>query len=366
MPKTERIVVDPARPDQAALARAAAVLARGGLVAFPTETVYGLGALALDSAAVARIFAAKGRPASNPVIVHVHHDSLARELADPFTPLAAALADAFWPGPLTLVVPRSARVPDVVSAGGPTVALRSPAHPVALGLLAALGAPVAAPSANPSGAVSPTSADHVLAGLDGRIDLVLDAGPCQLGIESTVVDATGDFPIVLRPGSIARDALAFVAARLATRSPSAYDAGLGTRALSSPVAPPPSSPDARQAAPTLADGAPPPARSPGQLARHYAPRTPLTLLTRPQLIEALRERPAAETPAIIWCGSAPSHPPGAAHSVELPDDPDDYAAQLYATLHALDGQASALWVERPPEGPAWEALHDRLGRASQR
>ncbi|HEU4535415.1 MAG TPA: L-threonylcarbamoyladenylate synthase, partial [Polyangiaceae bacterium] len=140
--KTERLALDPARPDPAALRRAAAVLARGGLVAFPTETVYGLGALALDPAAVARIFAAKGRPSTNPLIVHVHHDSLARRLADPFTPLADALADAFWPGPLTLVVPRSARVPDLVSAGGPTVALRSPAHPVALGLLAALDAPV--------------------------------------------------------------------------------------------------------------------------------------------------------------------------------------------------------------------------------
>ncbi|HEU4412345.1 MAG TPA: L-threonylcarbamoyladenylate synthase [Polyangiaceae bacterium] len=360
MPPTERIAVDPGRPDPAALARAAAVLARGGLVAFPTETVYGLGALALDADAVRRIFAAKGRPPSNPVIVHVPGLAPARALAAPFPPLAEALADAFWPGPLTLVVPRSPRVPDVVTAGGPTVALRSPAHPVALGLLEALSAPVAAPSANPSSAVSPTSADHVLAGLDGRIDLVLDAGPCPLGIESTVVDATGDEPLVLRPGSITRDALAAVAR---ARAP----APLAARAPSPPPSP--------GAAPSPGAVAPPggglagegpsaaPARSPGQLARHYAPRTPLSLKTRRELIEAL-QRPPTPPPALLWCGRAPGPAPAGALWVELPNEPAGYAARLYATLHELDGRAGALWVERPPEGPAWEALHDRLRRAS--
>ncbi len=354
MPKTEHIAVDPARPDPAALARAAAVLARGGLVAFPTETVYGLGALALDAGAVARIFAAKGRPASNPLIVHVPNRALARALAAPFPALAEALADAFWPGPLTLVVPRASHVPDVVSAGGPTVALRAPAHPVALGLLEALGAPVAAPSANPSGAVSPTSAEHVLAGLDGRIDLVLDAGPCALGIESTVVDATGDAPLVLRPGSIGRDALAAAAvARPAPTSPASLAA---PRSSSPPSLPPPGADPAAGRAP---------ARSPGQLERHYAPRTPLTLMTRRELEAALRAPFVAGAPALVWCGRAPPLPPGAALSVELPDDPAGYAAALYATLHELDGRAGALWVERPPAGPAWEALHDRLGRASK-
>lgn len=346
MPKTERIAVDPGRPDPAALARAAAVLARGGLVAFPTETVYGLGALALDPGAVGRIFAAKGRPPSNPVIVHVARREAARLLAAPFTPLAEALADAFWPGPLTLVVPRSPRVPDVVTAGGPTVALRSPAHPVVLGLLEALGAPVAAPSANPSTALSPTSAEHVLAGLDGRIDLVLDAGPCPLGIESTVVDATGDEPLVLRPGSITRDALSAALARApnASASPS-----------------PSASPSLDAATAPAHPGAP--ARSPGQLARHYAPRTPLSLKSRRELIEAL-PHVSAPSPAVLWCGPAPVAMPPEVLSIELPDEPVGYAARLYAALHDLDGKAGALWVERPPEGPTWEALHDRLRRAA--
>jgi L-threonylcarbamoyladenylate synthase len=362
VPKTDRIALDPARPDPAALARAAATLARGGLVAFPTETVYGLGALALDPAAVARIFAAKGRPPSNPVIVHVHRRELARELADPFPPLAEALADAFWPGPLTIVVPRSSRVPDVVTAAGPTVALRSPAHPVALALLEALGAPIAAPSANPSSSISPTSAEHVLAGLDGRIDLVLDAGPCPLGIESTVVDATTGAPRVLRPGSIGREALEAVAARAragALVSSGGGPGGAGGKGATSSGGGPGEA-GGEGAAP--APGAP--ARSPGQLARHYAPRTPLSLKTRDELIEALRAPPGVPR-AIVWCGRVPEQAPRGDLSVELPDEPVGYAARLYATLHELDGKAGALWVERPPEGPAWEAVHDRLRRASQ-
>src|SRR5437660_12869477 len=178
--------------EPAAIAEAAAVLRRGGLVAFPTETVYGLGGNALDPAAVARIFAAKGRPATNPVIVHVADAAGVPLVAAAWPDPAARLAARFWPGPLTLVLPRRPEVPDVVTAAGPTVAVRVPAHPVARALLRAAGVPVAAPSANRSSELSPTTAEHVLRGLGGRIDLILDAGPCPGGIESTVLDLTSD------------------------------------------------------------------------------------------------------------------------------------------------------------------------------
>src|SRR4051794_39087740 len=189
-------------PDPADVAVAAAVLHRGGLVAFPTETVYGLGANALDAAAVARIFAAKGRPATNPLIVHVAAAEHVWSVAADWPAVAARLAERFWPGPLTLVLPKAAAVPDAVTAGGPTVAVRVPAHPVALALLRAAGVPLAAPSANRSTELSPTTAGHVLHGLGGRIDLVLDAGPTAGGIESTVLDVTTNPPRLLRPGLV--------------------------------------------------------------------------------------------------------------------------------------------------------------------
>ncbi|HZY90824.1 MAG TPA: L-threonylcarbamoyladenylate synthase, partial [Gemmataceae bacterium] len=175
--QTEVLAIDPNAPDPAVIARAAAALRAGGLVAFPTETVYGLGANALDAAAVDRIFAAKGRPAHNPLIVHVADEAAARAVAGEWPATASRLAARFWPGPLTLVVPKAAAVPAVVTAGGPTVAVRVSAHPVALALLRAAGVPVAAPSANRSAQLSPTRAEHILRGLAGRIDLVLDGGP---------------------------------------------------------------------------------------------------------------------------------------------------------------------------------------------
>ncbi len=192
--RTEVLAVDAHVPQSDRIARAAAVLRGGGLVAFPTETVYGLGALALDAAAVGRIFAAKGRPANNPVIVHIADLKQIEQVAAEWPDAAERLARRFWPGPLTLVVPRNADVPDATTAGGPTVAVRVPAHPVALALLRAVGAPVAAPSANRSAELSPTLAEHVLRGLDGRIDLVLDGGPTAGGIESTVLDMTTSPP----------------------------------------------------------------------------------------------------------------------------------------------------------------------------
>src|SRR5215207_179752 len=200
------IQVDADAPD-AAVREAAAVLRAGGLVAFPTETVYGLGAHALDPAAVERIYQAKGRPAYNPLIVHAADAAAARRLAARWPGAAERLAERFWPGPLTLVVPRSPEIPDAVSAGLATVALRVPAHPVAHALLLAAGIPVAAPSANRSTQISPTTAEHVRRGLGERVDLIVDGGPCPVGIESTVLSLAGPVPTVLRPGTISIDDL---------------------------------------------------------------------------------------------------------------------------------------------------------------
>ncbi|MEM9177738.1 MAG: L-threonylcarbamoyladenylate synthase, partial [Myxococcota bacterium] len=243
-------------PDDAAYAEAARVLQAGGLVAFPTETVYGLGANALDADAVARIFEAKGRPADNPIIVHVADAAAARSLAAAWPSAAEELSTAAWPGPLTLVVEKTASIPPIVTGGGATVGLRVPDHPVARALLEAAACPIAAPSANRSEAVSPTTARHVVDSLGPWVDdlLVLDGGACAVGIESTVVDVTGDAPTVLRPGMFRLD-----------------------RAATSGVDPAPAAPG--------------PARSPGQRPRHYAPSKPLVVLAPEALADA---RPAAD------------------------------------------------------------------------
>jgi L-threonylcarbamoyladenylate synthase len=321
-------------PDEAGVATAAAALLRGELVAFPTETVYGLGALALDAAAVARVFEAKGRPASNPVIVHVEGLTEARALSASMPALAERLAEAFWPGPLTIVVPRGSTVPDIVTAGGSTVALRAPSHPVARALLRAVGAPVAAPSANRSTELSPTRAAHVVASLGGRVAYVLDGGPCPHGIESTVVDATGERPVVLRPGSISRAQIA--------------------RAMGDAQGPS-----------VVAPGAPPhdagPARSPGQMARHYAPRARVYLVDGSALPGTLAGLLAGgQRVRALGCGTVvPS-------GITLPRDPVLYAQGLYGALHELDAGADALVIEAPPAGEPWEAVHDRLCRAAAR
>lgn len=201
--KTTRVYrVDPAAPDPIVIETAAAVLRRGGLVAFPTETVYGLGANALDPAAVEKIFAAKGRPPDNPLIAHIADRANLDGLVRRVSPEAGLLMERFWPGPLTLVLPRNAAVPAVVSAGLPTVAVRMPDHPVARALIRAAGVPLAAPSANTSGKPSPTEAAHVLSDLRGRIEAILDGGPCEVGVESTVVDLSGPVPVLLRPGGV--------------------------------------------------------------------------------------------------------------------------------------------------------------------
>ncbi len=240
---TRVISVDPADPDPAALDEAASILLQGGLVAFATETVYGLGAVATDAEAVARIFAAKGRPPINPLIVHVAGVGQAREYVAEWPADADRLAGRFWPGPLTLVLPRSARIPDIVTAGRSTVGIRCPAGKVALGLIARCSVPLAAPSANRSNRISPTRAQHVAADLDGRIDLILDSGPTTVGLESTVIDLSSYPARLLRPGPIGLEEL---------------EQALGGRTVATQ---PPS------------DSADRPA-SPGQMPVHYAPRTP--------------------------------------------------------------------------------------------
>ena len=243
---TRLVAVDPTQPDPAVLAEAATLIQAGRLVAFPTETVYGLGANALDADAVARIFAAKERPAYDPVIVHVADAAELTDLTAALPDLGSLLIERFWPGPLTLVLPRSERVPDVVTAGGPTVAVRAPAHPLARALLDAAGTPIAAPSANRFSHTSPTRAQHVWDDLAGRIDMILDGGPTAVGVESTVLDLTTEPPTLLRPGGVTIEEI---------------------EALIGPV----------QTSARREDGNTLPA--PGMLDRHYAPRAVLWLFT---------------------------------------------------------------------------------------
>jgi L-threonylcarbamoyladenylate synthase len=341
------------------LARAGAILRAGGLVAFPTETVYGLGANTLDPAAVAKIFAAKGRPATNPVIVHVASVDEAvtliddrderRGLSPPTSdaPIAStrstgtspaarrmqALAERFWPGPLTLVLPKSPRISDIVTADGPTIAIRIPNHPVALELLRSAAVPLAAPSANLSTQLSPTRAEHVARSLDGRIDLILDGGPTTGGIESTVLDITTEPPTLLRPGLI---------------SAAMIEAVLG------PI---------RRGAPIEAGV---PTRSPGQQEKHYAPRTPLEIA--PDTGWEHVERHLAAGRRVGWLTLGPANravPPGV-EWVEMPTNPQAFASCLYDTLHILDAAGlDVLVLSRPPVGDLWTAVHDRLYRAGR-
>jgi len=311
----------------AAIDEAVTRLRQGGLVAFPTETVYGLGADCHNEAAVRQIFAAKGRPADHPLIVHVAAAEQLEEYACSIPPSAWLLARRFWPGPLTLVLPRRTGLSPLVTGGQDTVALRVPAHPVARQLLAGIGRGVAAPSANRFGRISPTLALHVRAEFDEQSVLVLDGGPCAVGLESTIVDLTGSQPCLLRPGTI---------------SAAMIEAVIGM--------------------PVQTGGAGRP-RVPGQLKRHYAPRTPLRLLERKALIAALARRPDADKVGVLAIG--PSGVLLGGHWINMPSDPLAYGQQLYASLRALDGaRLVELLVQRPPDLPAWQAIHDRLTRAA--
>lgn len=299
--------------------RAAELIRAGRLVAFPTETVYGLGANALDPAAVARIFAAKGRPSTSPLIVHVSSVRMARELVvAEWTEAAAVLAERFWPGPLTLILPKRPGIPDSVTAGLPTVGVRVPAHALALELLEAAEVPIAAPSANRFTQLSPTTAAHVREGLGDRVDLILDGGPCHVGIESTVLSLAASPPALLRPGIVTRDRIEQFIGPVETV--------------------------------TGAEGAHP---SPGLHQRHYSPRTPLR---EGRVVSGTR------VAWVWWCSDAPA----AARSVQMPADAHAYAARLYEVLHTLDAEGlDLIAVETVPDGPEWDGVRDRIRRASQ-
>jgi len=300
-------------PTKNDIARAAAILRQGGLVVFPTETVYGLGANALDAGAVRRIYALKGRPSSSPLIVHVASIEQARSLAAEWLPEAERLARQYWPGPLTLVVAKKDVIPDEATASLPTVGLRMPRHPVALELIAAAGIPVAAPSANRFTQLSPTTAEHVRQAFGVETPFLLDGGPCEVGLESTVIAVTRDGLEVLRPG------MANV-------------------------------PDAGTAAAETGEAH----RSPGQHRKHYSPKTRIVLVGRGHL-------PHEGRGAYLWL----DYNAVAAARRRMPEDPEAYATNLYATLHQLDNEGfDWIAVELPPDQPEWRAIRDRLLRAA--
>lgn len=322
--------------DSAAIERAARLLEQGELVAFPTETVYGLGADASNPDAVARIFAAKGRPSSHPVIVHVARDADLSRWTTDLPSEAQRLIEAFWPGPLTLILARAPQVPAAVAGGQDTIGLRCPAHPVALALLQAFRGGqggLAAPSANRFGHVSPTTAQHVIdefgAPSAGPLAAVLDGGHCQVGIESTIVDLSRlatHGPVLLRPGQISAAQIAAVIGRL------------------------PAMPDV--AAPRVS----------GSLDAHYAPTTPVALVAGDALLPTLQRLQAlGQTVALISYSEAFA----ALNGMHLPADPDGYAHGLYASLREMDARhASLIVVEQPPQAAAWQGINDRLRRAA--
>jgi L-threonylcarbamoyladenylate synthase len=335
------IRVDPSSPDAGAIREAAGILVAGGLVAFPTETVYGLGADALNADAVGRIFDAKGRPADNPIIVHIADEPALSVLVTAVPPAARALVDRFWPGPLTLVLPASPSVPEVTRGGLPTVAVRMPAHPVALALIRASGRPIAAPSANRSGRPSPTIAEHVLADLGDAVDLVLDAGPTPVGVESTVIDLTSDPPALLRPGGVALETL---------------------RALIGPVVAVGPRASAAQS------------RSPGTRYRHYAPHARVVLVEAAPapiadaLVAAVRRLwdQGLRVGVMVTAEAAGVVPAGAVIRVMgARADPEAIAANLFAQLRELDDAGlDAIVVEAIAEQGIGRAVMDRLRRAA--
>lgn len=293
--------------------KAAGIIRAGGLVVFPTETVYGLGANALDAAAVKKIYALKGRPATSPLIVHIASIAEARNLAAEWSEEAERLARDYWPGPLTLVVPKKPVIPDEVTAGLATVGLRVPRHRLALALLRAAGVPIAAPSANRFTQLSPTTAQHVREAFGNETPFLLDGGPCEVGLESTVVAVTKDGLEVLRPG------MAFVEEAVESTEPE-----------------------------EIAQ------RSPGQHKKHYSPRTRVLLVQHGRL-------PNEGRGAYLWI----RHEANALRAIPMPAEPEAYAAKLYSELHDLDREGlDWIAVELPPELREWAAIRDRLTRAA--
>jgi L-threonylcarbamoyladenylate synthase len=312
--------------DRAEIDRAAGLLRAGRLVVFPTETVYGLGANALDAEAVARIYAVKRRPATSPLIVHVSSFEMARSLGVDWSEIADRLARQFWPGPLTLVLKKQMAgpfaIPAIVSANLSTVGIRMPAHPVAQALIQAAEIPLAAPSANRFTELSPTTAEHVRASIGSEVDLILDGGPCQVGIESTVLSLTESVPRLLRPGGISRSQLEEVLGEI-------------------------------HSAEKIEGGAHP---APGMHPRHYSPQTPLYLVADGKV-------PHQGRGIYLQHKCQPSRTDIAIH--QMPPSPAQYAAELYEVLHRADaGRYNWIAVDRPPSNSDWEAVHDRLKRAS--
>jgi L-threonylcarbamoyladenylate synthase len=308
------------------IASAAALLQAGRLVAFPTETVYGLGANALDPEAVARIYAVKGRPATSPLIVHVASIEMAKSLVTNWPEQAQRLAEKFWPGPLTLVLEKQPAIPHIVTAGLSTVGIRMPAHPVALALIRAAGVPLAAPSANRFMHLSPTTASHVRDGLDSGLDLILDGGPCQVGIESTVISLAGSHPVLLRPGGISRAEIEAVIGPVFTSIVQTNDAPGGAHP------------------------------APGMHPRHYSPRTQLLLVEKGEV-------PATGEGIYLQHRHSPSRTDMTI--IAMPRVPSEYAAALYDKLHEADaGHYDWIAVDLPPNLPEWEAVLDRLHRAA--
>lgn len=324
---TRVIAVDPLQPSLKTLEEAASILRDSGLVAIPTETVYGLAANALDAKAVRRIYEAKGRPSNNPLIVHVSSISQAREFVSNWPAMAQKLAEVFWPGPLTMVLEHNGTLPKAVTTGGDSVALRLPAHPVARSLIQVANLPLAAPSANASGCISPTCATHVVKDLQGKVEMILDAGNCEVGIESTVVDVRTEQVKVLRPGIISSRMLEDV---------------LGCKVLQDGQA---------------GSGAMP---SPGMLEKHYAPRTVAIWVEEnpASILQGMKDKGLAvgmlaldKTPGAICLGT----------------DPTTYAKNLYGALHTLDDMGlDRILVMAPPDTSEWAAVRDRLKRATVR
>lgn len=302
------------QPTSETLDQAAETIRRGGVVVIPTETVYGVACSALDQEAIRRVYEIKGRPAENPLIIHIGSFSDLGRVAESWPPLAEKLAERFWPGPLTMVLPRGKDVPDEVTGGLDTVAVRVPDHPVALELIRRSGCPLAAPSANLFMGLSPTRAQDVDPAIQVDVDMILDGGPCRVGLESTVIDLTGEHPSILRPGGAPRAQIqAVVGSPLGQLPPKSIRS------------------------------------SPGMYPRHYAPKA------RVELVEEAPEKGAA----LVFEGG------GTATRIKMPLEPKAYGALLYSALMKLDAQEpEVISVVRPPEAPEWEAVNDRLRKAS--
>jgi L-threonylcarbamoyladenylate synthase len=306
--------------------QAAEILRRGGLVAFPTETVYGLGADARNGEAIKKIYAVKGRPSTNPLIVHVSGVAMAKLYSSRWPHPARILAQNFWPGPLTLVLPKSSEIVPEATAGLDTVALRMPDHPIAIKLIRKFDGPIAAPSANRSTHVSPTTAEHVRRELGNDVELILDGGPCRVGIESTVLDLTSTTPRILRPGDVTREQI---------------EKFVGPVEMNSIV--------------TQTTTA---ATSPGQQEIHYAPRTPAFRFDASQF-----NRFEGDDVGVLLIGDSTRTNE---HRISLPDNPVSYAQGLYAALRRLDDlNLRAIYVQSPPDTPEWAAVRDRLRRATR-